>query len=315
MSKRPIVVVAIGGNALVQEHQRGTFDEQLSNITQSVDALVGLLRQGYRLIVTHGNGPQVGNLYLQGEMACAEVPAMPLDVYGAETQGQIGYIIELALGNRLQQLGMKEEIATIITRVEVDAADPNFTNPTKPVGPFYSKEVLDTKLREKSFSYVEDSGRGYRRVVASPKPKRILQDTVIRTLADAGTIVVAGGGGGIPVIRDAEGNYSGAEAVIDKDRTSALLASAVGADFLLILTGVPRIAVDFGKATQRFMDSMTIAEARKHMADGQFPAGSMGPKVEAAIEFVEHSNGAAIITTLEDAAAALAGTSGTRIVR
>lgn len=308
------VVVAIGGNALVKENQRGTFEEQLANVQESVDTMAHLISQGYRLIVTHGNGPQVGNLYLRGEMADAPMTAMPLDVCGAETQGQIGYVIETALANTLQRMGMDVPVATVITRVEVSLDDPNFTSPTKPVGPFYTKDELEKKLAEKPFPYVEDSGRGYRRVVASPEPLAILQEKTIRSLSESGTIVIAGGGGGIPVVRTADGLFTGVEAVIDKDKTSALLATRIKADFLLILTGVEKIAINFNKPDMRSLDRMTVSEAAAYMEEGQFPAGSMGPKVDAAMRFAANSKNTAIITDLAHAYEALEGTTGTRIV-
>ncbi len=314
MDKQRTVVVAIGGNALVRQNQRGTFEEQLANVQESVDTLADLIRQGYRLVITHGNGPQVGNLYLRTDIEGEPLTAMPLDVCGAETQGQIGYVIEMALVNTLRKMGLNVPVATVVTRVEVDANDPNFANPTKPVGPFYSHEELEKKLAEKPFTYIEDSGRGFRRVVASPEPVTILQEQTIRDLSASGTVVIAGGGGGIPVIRTSDGQYRGVEAVIDKDRTSALLASVIGADFLLILTGVEKVAINFNKPDMRELDSMTVSEAAAYMAEGQFPPGSMGPKVEAAMRFASTGNGCAVITTLSRAADALAGANGTCIV-
>lgn len=313
MDTKRTVVVAIGGNALVRENQRGTFEEQLANVQESVDTLAHLVRQGYRLIITHGNGPQVGSLYLRGEAPVPLSTPMPLDVCGAETQGQIGYVIETALGNTLARLGDETPVATVVTRVEVSPEDPGFANPTKPVGPFYTREELDKKLAEKTFDYVEDSGRGYRRVVASPEPLKILPEKIISALSESGVALIAGGGGGIPVARAADGSYSGVEAVIDKDKTSALLARSVNADFLLILTGVEKVAVNFNKPDMRSLDSMTVTEARRHMADGQFPPGSMGPKIDAAIRFVSQSGNVAVITDLAHALDALEGRTGTRV--
>ena len=313
MSNGPVVVVAVGGNALVKEHQRGTFEEQSANMAGCVDVLAKLVKDGYRLIITHGNGPQVGNQYLRGELCSKDVPAMPLDVYGAETQGQIGYVIEQGLANRLRALGLDDEVVTLITRVEVDPDDPNFQKPTKPVGPFYTREELDEKLREHAFDFIEDSGRGYRRVVASPHPQSIVQEKAIRDLVAGGKVVIAGGGGGIPVVRKADGGYQGVQAVIDKDRTSALIAARVGADFLLILTGVEQVAVNFGKPDQRFLAAIDVAEAQQYLAEGQFPPGSMGPKIEAAVDFVLKSHKTAVITSLEASALALAGETGTRV--
>lgn len=308
------VVVAIGGNALVREGQRGTFDEQLANVRESVDALAGLVREGYRLIITHGNGPQVGALYLRQEITDPRIPPMPLDVCGAETQGQIGYVIETALENALRRMGLDVPVATVVTRVVVSPDDPAFALPTKPVGPFYSHEELAAKLAEKFFHHVEDAGRGYRHVVPSPEPVAIVQERTIRTLSEAGAVVIAGGGGGIPVVRTAHGAYAGVEAVIDKDKTAALLAASVDADFLLILTGVEKVAVNFNKPGMRSLDSMTVSEAVRYMAEGQFPPGSMGPKIDSAMRFAAQSGKAAVITDLAHAFEALAGQTGTRVV-
>jgi carbamate kinase len=239
---------------------------------------------------------------------------MPLDVCGAETQGQIGYVIETALANTLDRMGLNIPVAAVITRVEVSPDDPDFASPSKPVGPFYTREELERKLREKPFPYMEDSGRGYRLVVASPEPLAVLQERTIRNLSRAGTIVIAGGGGGIPVVRTADGMYTGVEAVIDKDRTSALLACAVKADFLLILTGVEKIAINFNRPGTCFWDCMTVSQAAEFMVQGQFPAGSMGPKVDAAMRFVAESGNTAVITDLAHASEALEGHAGTRIV-
>ncbi|MDR2727337.1 MAG: carbamate kinase, partial [Deltaproteobacteria bacterium] len=314
MNTQRTVVVAIGGNALVQQNQRGTFAEQLANVQESADTLAELVRRGYRLIVTHGNGPQVGNLYLRTDIRDEPLTAMPLDVCGAETQGQIGYVIETALTNALHRIGLDIPVVTVVTRVEVGADDPNFANPTKPVGPFYSRAELEEKLAEKPFDYIEDSGRGFRRVVASPEPVVILQEQTIRALCASGTVVIAGGGGGIPVVRTSDGLYFGVEAVIDKDRTAALLASVIQADFLLILTGVEKVAINFNKPDMQEFDRMTVSEAAGYLAAGQFPPGSMGPKMEAAMRFAASGKGCAVITTLAGAADALAGITGTRIV-
>ena len=308
------LVVAIGGNALVRENQRGTFGEQLANVKESTDTLASLARQGYRLIITHGNGPQVGNLYLRSECSQESVTAMPLDVCGAETQGQIGYIIETALTNTLKRMQTDVPVATVITRVEVHSEDPDFSASSKPVGSFYTREALERKLKEKPFPYVEDSGRGFRRVVASPEPVAILEERVIRGLSEAGVVVIAGGGGGIPVARTADGQYLGVEAVVDKDKTTALLAEAVNADLLLFLTGVERLAVNFNKPDMRLIDSMTVSQAEEYLEEGQFPPGSMGPKVTAAIRFVKKIGKKAVITDLGHVLEALRGESGTYIL-
>jgi carbamate kinase len=311
---KKVAVIAIGGNAILQEGQRGTVEEQFANVLQSCEPIIDLLSEGYNVVLTHGNGPQVGNNLLRVERASDIVPPIPLDVCGAETQGSLGYIIQQSLYNRMRERGIKRNIATVITQVVVDKGDPAFHNPTKPIGPFYTREKAEEMAREKRAVFREDSGRGYRRVVPSPKPVEIVEKEAIKKLLAEDFLIIAVGGGGIPVIREG-GTLRGVEAVIDKDHASALLALEIDADYLIVLTGVPQVAINYGKENQRFLKSMTAAEAKEHLAAGQFPAGSMGPKIEAALRFVEKGEGAAIITSIDRLKEALQGETGTRIIK
>lgn len=277
------IVIAIGGNAIISEGQKGTVEEQYNNIGKMCPYIADLIEEGYRVILTHGNGPQVGNLLLQGEAAKDRIPVLPIDVCVAETQGQLGYMIKQSLENLLRKRGIEKDVVSVLSQVLVDKNDPAFKEPTKPIGPFYSKEEADEISKAKNYSMVEDSGRGYRRVVPSPRPLDIVEQSVVKTLTDNGTIVITVGGGGIPVIED-NGGLKGVEAVIDKDYASSLLANQIEADFLVILTGVPQVAINFGKPNQEFLSKMSLDEAKKHFEEGQFPKGSMGPKIEAGIE-------------------------------
>ncbi|MGI9861674.1 carbamate kinase [Moorella naiadis] len=308
------VVMAFGGNAITRPGEKGTFAEQKANVTATCRQLVDLVREGYRLVLTHGNGPQVGNLLLKNEMAKDVVPAMPLDVLVSNTQGSIGYAIQQALGYELACHGLEVPVAAIVTQVVVADSDPAFQNPTKPVGPFYSREEAEKLMRERGYRMVEDSHRGWRRVVPSPKPLEIIEREAIKALTRAGIIVVAAGGGGIPVVRRDDGSLEGVEAVIDKDRAATILASQVEAEVLFLLTDVERVCLDYGLPTQREVARLTVDEAQRYLAEGQFPPGSMGPKVEAAIAFVAAGGEKAIIGSLARAAEAVAGRSGTEIV-
>ncbi|MGB9783464.1 MAG: carbamate kinase [Moorellaceae bacterium] len=308
------LVLALGGNAITKAGERGTFPEQLRNIAQAVDSLAELVVAGYKVLITHGNGPQVGNLLIKNELAKHVVPPMPLDVCVANTQGSLGYGIQQQLRNALQERGWQKEVVTFVTQVVVDPHDPAFRHPTKPVGPFYTAEEARELEKSKGYHLVEDSGRGWRRVVASPRPLEIVEKLAIRKALDEGVIVIAAGGGGIPVIRDAKGRLTGVEGVIDKDLAAARLALDVQADVLLILTGVRKVALNFGRPGQRELDLMTLEEARRYLAEGHFPPGSMGPKVEAAMAFLEQGGQRAIIGLLEEAREALQGRAGTTIV-
>jgi carbamate kinase len=311
-AQRETLVVALGGNAIKQAGERGTSAEQFANVARAAEAIAALVERGDRVVITHGNGPQVGSLLLQQAAAAKDVPPLPMDVCGAMTQGWIGYMISQALGNALARRNHRAagRIATVVTQVLVDAADPAFQHPTKPVGPFYSAEDAQ-RMADAGVAVVEDSGRGWRRVVPSPTPVGLVEIAAVRQLVTAGMLVNTSGGGGIPVVRDAEGQLHGVEAVIDKDLAGALLARELRADRLLILTDVEQVAIDYQKPTQRPLAHISVAEARVYLADGQFAAGSMGPKVRAAVEFVEAGGRQAIITQLYRAVAALDGQTGT----
>ena len=322
---RRTIVAAFGGNAVTRATERGTYSEQLANVRVMCEEVLPLLEAGHRVVIIHGNGPQVGSLALQVEAGLAlGVPDQPFDVLGAMTQGQIGYLIQQTMGNLISERcgagestawdGAGPPIASVVTQVLVDADDPAFQHPTKPIGPFYDQDVAERLAAEKSWNVVRDSDRGWRRVVPSPQPVEVIEASAIRALISVGSIVIAGGGGGVPVVRDPDGTLRGVEAVIDKDLAAERLAALVGADTLLLLTGVRRISLDYGTPERRDLEEITVEEARRHLADGQFPAGSMGPKVRAAIRFIEDGGREAIVTAPEALADALRGTDGTRIV-
>ncbi|CAD0186822.1 Carbamate kinase 1 [Ruegeria sp. THAF57] len=304
-------VVALGGNALTQEGQDGTQEEQYANAIAMAKSVRSLLRQGWKIIIVHGNGPQVGNLAIQHEEGAKLVPAQPLFALGAMTQGALGSLISLAM----HEICGEEcsGIVSVVTHVVVDPNDPAFENPTKPIGPFFSEAESKEFSANRGWSMIQDSGRGYRRVVPSPEPKATLEANAIAQLTEAGNIVVAAGGGGIPVMQDG-GIYKGVDAVVDKDFAAERIADAANADALVMVTGVPTVMLDFGKPTQRAVENLTVSEARQHLEDGQFPPGSMGPKMEAAMKFVNgddsNPNRLAAITTPELVYGTLAETSG-----
>ena len=306
-----IVVMAVGGNALAPSGL-GDVAEQMERARHVAAHAVSLLDGGRRLVVVHGNGPQVGALALAQEAVAPDVPPQPLYVLGAMTQGQLGFLLAQAIGDEMQSQGRDRTVAAIVTQVVVERDDPGFTNPTKPIGPFFSAGRAKRLAQARGWDVIDDSGRGWRRVVASPMPMEVVEWPQIRELLRAKQVVIACGGGGIPVARG-PGGFTGVEAVIDKDRAAALVGGLVKARTLLLLTGVEQVAIDFGTPQERRLDTMTVAEARAHVADGQFPPGSMGPKVEAAIRFVENGGREAIITSLEQTTAALAGETGTRV--
>ena len=308
------VLVSLGGNAILKHGQKGTAEEQSVNVQNTAKHLAALLRRGERIAITHGNGPQVGNILLQNEISKETLPPMPLDVCGAESQGMIGYMLQRALRSELGSGAANVPVATIVSQTLVDAEDPAFRNPTKPVGPFYTAKEAKQLRESKGWRMISDSGRGYRRVVPSPTPLDILErDTIIR-LFETGTVVIGVGGGGVPVIRDKDGKLRGVEAVLDKDRTAALLGKTLGVETLLILTDVEKVFINYGKPDQRALDRMTVQECKKYLAEGQFPSGSMGPKVESAVSFLSDSNGKRVgIASLEMAEKALDGRAGTTI--
>ena len=308
------ILVSLGGNAILQRGQKGTIEEQAANVQNTAKHLARLLRRGEKIVITHGNGPQVGNILLQNEIAKDTLPAMPLDVCGAESQGMIGYLLQRAMRSELETGGPNLPVTTIITQTLVDPNDPAFKNPTKPVGPFYNAPESAELERLKGWHMISDSGRGYRRVVPSPTPLDIIEKETIIRLFESGALVISAGGGGIPVIRERDGKLRGVEAVLDKDRTAALLAKIVAADTLLILTDVDRVALNYGKPNQKALDRMTVQDCRKYLMEGQFPPGSMGPKIESAVDFLSNSAGKrVVIASLENAERALEGTAGTTI--
>lgn len=313
-----LAVVAFGGNALLRSEDRGTQEEQIARAKQAARWLAEIVRLGYKLIVVHGNGPQVGNILVQAEEASTKIPPQSLDVCVAQTEGSIGFLLQLAIRNRLESIGLTAavsgEVATILTEVEVDGNDPAFKRPTKPIGPFFTRYRAEALERDLGWTMREDAGRGWRHVVPSPKPLRILNVGTIARMLETAAVVMAAGGGGIPVTRGRDGQWRGIEAVIDKDYASALLAAELKADLFVILTGVAKVAIDFGKPAQRDVARMTVEEAEKHLAAGQFPAGSMGPKIESAIQFVRASGQQVLITDVEVLREALDGKDGTLIV-
>jgi len=302
-AKKPIVVIALGGNALIQRGQDGTAEQQMENLKVPMRKVAALARD-YRVVVSHGNGPQVGNILLQQE-STTEVAVMPVDVVGAMTQGQIGYMIEQVLERELVEAGIDRNFLTVMTMTQVDPDDPLFQNPTKPIGPFYT----DAEAAGKPYRMVQ-TDKGLRRVIASPKPIQIVPHREIRFLVEHDWIVICTGGGGIPVVKDGAG-HRGVDAVIDKDLANSLLARTIGADLFVIATDVHAAAVDWQKPTERQLRKVTVDELRKHLDEGQFPAGSMAPKVTAVIEFVEATGKRALICHLDELEDALAGNAGT----
>ena len=309
-------VVAIGGNALILDGQRGTIDEQYQNARETSRHIAALVASGWGVVVTHGNGPQVGFILLRSELVPedAPVPRLSLEMSVADSQGGIGHILGQALLNELAARGLPDRVVCVLTHVVVDPDDPAFGRPTKPIGPFYSRAESDQKAERNRWTMIEDAGRGYRRVVASPEPLRIVEQEQIRTLVDAGFVVIAVGGGGVAVVETGPGQYRGVEAVIDKDRASALLAASLEIPLLVLSTGVEKVAIHFRQPDERWVDRMGIDEARRYLEAGEFPKGSMGPKVEAAIRFLERGGQEVLITTPAALERAIAGETGTRIL-
>jgi len=308
------IVIALGGNAILQPGQNGTVDEQMENVDSTAEQVAELIAQGHRVVITHGNGPQVGALLIQQEAGRDRVPPMPLDVCGAESQGQIGYMLQQSIGKMLARRSIQRPVATVITQMVVDPNDPAFANPTKPVGPFYSAYYAEQRMKETGEKWIEDAGRGWRRVVPSPDPIRIVEQDAILSLVRTGAIVIANGGGGIPVIEKG-GLYKGVEAVIDKDLGGECLARDVGADVLLILTDVAHVALHYKTPHQVDLHTVQLDDLIRYQQEGHFKAGSMGPKVEACRRFVERGGEAAIIAQLDRAVEAIHGNAGTRIVK
>lgn len=308
---RPLAVVAFGGNALLRPEDPGTTAAQLARAREAVRHLLPILGRGYELVVVHGNGPQVGAVLIQNEEAASKIPPQTLDFCVAQTEGSIGFLLELAFANELPPAGFRKEVVTIVTLVEVDAADPAFQNPSKPVGPFFSAERAQVLREEQDWIMAEDAGRGWRKVVASPRPREVRGVEVVAALINRGHIVIAGGGGGVPVVVTEDGEVRGVEAVIDKDYAASMLAAQLSADLFIILTGVERVSRDFGKPSEEPLSVVDIATARRLLREGQFPAGSMGPKIDAAIRFIEAGGREVLITRAESLAEALEGRTGT----
>jgi carbamate kinase len=306
-------VVAIGGNSLIKDKQHQTVPDQFANTDETCIHIAEMIKQGWRVVITHGNGPQVGFILLRSELASNVLHTVPLDSCGADTQGALGYMIQQLLGNRLRRMSDDTSVVTLVTQVVVDLNDAAFQNPSKPIGPFYDEQKARLYEREQGWVVVEDAGRGWRRVVPSPIPREIVEQDAIRDLLESGFVVVAVGGGGIPVVRDEKGDLRGVEAVIDKDYASSLLAAGLDADLLLISTSVEQVCLDYGGPDQKPLDRLTVAQAKEYLEQGQFPPGSMGPKIQSVIEFLEKGGKEALITSPENLAHALRGETGTRI--
>ena len=314
MERKGVAVVAVGGNSLIKDDSHQTLPYQEEAAAESMRHIADMIQAGWEVVITHGNGPQVGFLLRRSELARHELHPIPLDYAGADTQGATGYMFEKALHNEFRERGMEKTAAAIVTQTVVDRDDPAFRSPSKPVGSFMDEATAKERARQEGWTVIEDANRGWRRVVASPAPVRIVEADVIEALIRDGFVVVGVGGGGIPVIEDEGGRLKGVAAVIDKDHSSALLADMIGADLLLISTAVPQVALNFGKPDQQWLDKLSLEEARRYRDEGHFARGSMGPKVAAAIGFLERGGKRAIITNPENIARALRDEAGTAIV-
>lgn len=312
LSDQPIVV-AIGGNSLLSAGQEGTIEEQRDNSQKTCSVLASVVKAGHRLILTHGNGPQVGNVLLRVELAAEHVYRLPLDICDSDTQGGIGYMLQQILGNELELLNLPRKVATVVTQVEVDERDPAFGTPTKPIGNFMTPQEAIQKENQFGWTVARIDSRGYRRVVPSPRPIRIVELDAIKAVYEAGNVVICVGGGGVPVVRK-NGRLTGCEAIIDKDLATALLAREMAAETIVITTSVPKVLLDYELPTERALDRMTLSEAERHLDDGQFPPGSMGPKIRSVISFLKNGGKRAIITDPDNLHTAIEGDAGTWIV-
>ncbi len=314
--KKKKIVLALGGNAIIKKGQRGTVGEQFDNVVESMQKILPLIRDGHKIIITHGNGPTVGHMMIRVEAGLAHAPYVPLGICVADSQGGLGYMIELCLHNELFRAKINRKIITLITPVLVSGNDPSFKDPTKPIGPFYTKEEAE-KMQKIHDDWIikEEKGRGYRRMVPSPMPLEIINRDIIKSMANRNYIVIAAGGGGVPVIYREDGTLKGIPAVIDKDRTAAILARDVGASILMILTAVDKVYLNYGSEKQTGIDKMTTEEARIYLGENQFPAGSTRPKIEAAITFLEQGGKEVIICALAETDLAFAGKAGTKIIK
>jgi carbamate kinase len=313
-SEKRVAVVAVGGNSLIKDKNHKTIPDQYKAGAESMAHIVGMIEKGWDVVITHGNGPQVGFILRRSELSLNELHPVPLDYCGADSQGAIGYMFNMALHNEFRKRGIAKEVATVVSQVLVDSNDPAFQSPTKPIGSFMDEVTARDRANQDGWQVVEDAGRGWRRVVPSPIPTRIIQANAIETLVAKGFVVVAVGGGGIPVIEDKDGNMQGVEAVIDKDFASSLLASELHADLFMISTAVEKVALNFNRPDQRWLDHVTLEDARRYMEEGHFAKGSMEPKVAAILEYLEAGGKQAIVTNPENIERALDGKTGTRFV-
>ena len=310
-----LAVLAMGGNSLIRDKNHIALSFQYEMVQETAKYIAELIAEGIRLVITHGNGPQVGFIYRRGELSRNELPLIPLDICGADTQGAIGYMIEKALLNEFYRRGIDKKVTAVVTQTIVDRADKSFENPTKPIGSFMSEEEALTHKRELGWEVVEDAGRGYRRVVPSPIPKKIIELDVIKLLVQSGYVVIAGGGGGVPVILNEQGEIEGVEAVIDKDWGSAVMASGLGADTLIISTAIDAAYLNFGKKDQSPLSRVSLPEMKRYLEEGHFKPGSMKPKIEAILQFLENGGEKAIITSPENRLSAFKGEAGTTITK
>jgi carbamate kinase len=307
------VIISIGGNTLIRSSEKGTIEEQFEHAKAAISHVIKIIEKDYKVVITHGNGPIVGNILIRNEAAKNIIPPMPLYICNADSEGGIGFMIQQTLYNQLKKKGIKRDVVTVVTQVVVDKNDPAFSNPTKPIGPFYTKADADILKREKGWAMIGDSNRGYRRVVPSPRPLKVIEADAIKKLADSGAIVIAAGGGGVPVVELPNGDLTGVDAVIDKDLATSLLAKDIGAGLFINLTQIDKVYINFGKPNAQGLDKMSVSDAKKYLSQGEFAPGSMGPKIEAAIEFLEAGGKEVIITMPELIEKAMEGEAGTRI--
>ena len=312
--RRKVAVIAFGGNALLRPQDHGTQEEQFTLAWKATRWLVEIIHRGFELVIVHGNGPQVGNIMIQVEEAITKIPPQSLEVCVAQTEGSMGFMLQNQLRNRLNEEQLSKEVVTVLTEVEVARDDPAFENPSKPVGPYFTAYRANLLMQEQGWQMVEDAGRGWRKVVPSPRPTRILDVGTVKRLVQGGAVVISAGGGGIPVYQDVGGYYRGVEAVIDKDYAASLMAQEMDAELFIILTQVPQVAENYGRANQRWLDVVNVSRAKEMLEHNQFPPGSMGPKIRAALAFVEKTGKEVLITDAEHLKDALARKSGTLIV-
>lgn len=309
---RRIAVIAIGGNSLIKDKAHASVRDQYLAAAETTSHIAAMVKEGWDVAISHGNGPQVGFILRRSELSAHELHEVPLDVCGADTQGAIGYALQQNLQNDFREMGIQRGVATVVTQVEVDPNDPAFANPSKPIGSFMEEEQAQRRIEEDGWDCSEDAGRGWRRVVASPRPVRIVEEDAVKALIDAGIVVITVGGGGIPVVADEDGNLEGVAAVIDKDFASSLLANRLGAELFIVSTAVEKCALDFGTPQEKWVDAFSLEEAKRYLAEGtHFAKGSMAPKIEAIINFLEGGGKWAIVTNPENLERALAGETGT----